>query len=120
MITKKPEPSIVVTKVGAVKPAASTGFQTIKLALRALKESADALPPLKAAVGGLLAAIDAIDVRIQIITVSKRPHLTSGSTYSKLVKTKKISKNWQENSNLLELSSKIIKMIRIVPVSVRD
>ena len=54
-------------KYDAVKSVASTGFQAVKLALRALKESADALPPLKAAVGGLLAVVDAIDVRIQII-----------------------------------------------------
>jgi len=40
-------------------------FEGLKTTLRALKESSDAFPPLKAAVGGLLACIDMVELASQ-------------------------------------------------------
>ena len=45
-----------------VKEVASVAWEGVKTSLALLNESAGCLPPLKAAVGGLVALIDAIEV----------------------------------------------------------
>jgi hypothetical protein len=51
------------TNLQKVKAGGAVVFEGLKTTLRALKESSDAFPPLKAAVGGLLACIDMVEVR---------------------------------------------------------
>ena len=46
-----------------IRRAAKTGWAGTKLLLDLLKESSDVFPPLKAAVGGLVALIDVYEVR---------------------------------------------------------
>ena len=48
----------------------STAYATTKLAINLVKESADAFPPLKSAMGGLCAVLDHYDVRF----ISHPPH----------------------------------------------
>jgi hypothetical protein len=48
--------------VGDKAAAASIGFQVFKTALTAIREAADAFPPLKSVAGGLLGLIDIVEV----------------------------------------------------------
>jgi hypothetical protein len=50
------------TNLQTVKAGGAVVFEGLKTTLRALKESSDAFPPLKAAVGGLLACMDTVEV----------------------------------------------------------
>jgi hypothetical protein len=52
---------------------ASIGFQGFKMVLRAVREAADAFPPLKSVAGGLLGLIDIVEVRDFIVFLSSSP-----------------------------------------------
>jgi hypothetical protein len=54
------------TNLEKVKAGGAVAFEGLKTTLRVLKESSDAFPPLKAAVGGLLACMDTVEVRDQV------------------------------------------------------
>jgi len=54
------------------KIALSLSWEAVKTALVLIKESSDAFPPLKSAVGGLVALIDMIEVRKTVILVSPK------------------------------------------------
>jgi len=55
-----------------VKEVASVAWEGVKTSLTLLNESAGFLPPLKAAVGGLVALIDAIEVSETNLSLSSR------------------------------------------------
>jgi len=52
--------------------ALALSWEAVKTTLVLIKESSDAFPPLKSAVGGLVALIDMIEVRNIVIPVSPR------------------------------------------------
>jgi hypothetical protein len=53
--------------------SASIGFQGFKMVLSAVREAADAFPPLKSVAGGLLGLIDIVEVRDFIVFLSSSP-----------------------------------------------
>ena len=61
-------PSIVIDPAGDESPgrmadlATSTGFQGVKTTLQLVERAADAFPPLKSTVAGLLGVIDIVEV----------------------------------------------------------
>lgn len=55
----------------AVKPHTRVGWEGLKVLLNVLKESSDALAPLKATVGGIVAIIKVYDVRVKLINHSQ-------------------------------------------------
>ena len=55
-----------------VKELASVAWEGVKISLALLNESSGCLPPLKAAVGGLVALIDAIEVSETNLPLSSR------------------------------------------------
>jgi hypothetical protein len=56
-------PSIVIKPAGEKSDLASTVFQGVKTTLQLVERAADAFPPLKSTVAGLLGIIDIVEVR---------------------------------------------------------
>ena len=50
-----------------IRRASRTGWNGMRVLLGVLKETSDVFPPLKAAVGGLLALLDLYEVRIRTL-----------------------------------------------------
>jgi len=70
-------PRLITHTVDQACPSTSRGrtalalsWEAVKTTLVLIKESSDAFPPLKSAVGGLVALIDMIEVRNTVIPVS--------------------------------------------------
>jgi len=54
------------------RTALALSWEAVKTTLVLIKESSDAFPPLKSAMGGLVALIDMIEVRNTVIPISPR------------------------------------------------
>ena len=92
-------PSIVIDPTGDKAPGrmtdlASVGFQGVKTTLRLVERAADAFPPLKSTVAGLLGVIDIVEVRdfqlsvviVMVLTVPRQP-----------LRTNEIAKIWSRS-----------------------
>ena len=90
-------PSIVINPAGDEAPGRmadliNVGFQGVKTTLQLVERVADAFPPLKLAVSGLLGVIDIVEVRnfrlsiVMVLTVPRQP-----------LRTNKIAKFWSRS-----------------------
>ena len=81
--------------------AASVGFEGLKTTLRTIKETADVFPPLKSAVGGLLALIEMVEVCVVNDWLQSFAHLGAQKTV-------------QNRDDFADLTRKLAAVVSIV------